>query len=105
MHRDTVFVLGAGFTKAFLPEAPLMVDAYDSDGHLSDRVKGASYAGRLLYAEKQRAGGLINMERLMTRLDSEMPYDSREADASELKYLLFEVKRAFFRKLHKAERD
>ena len=32
---DTVFVLGAGFTRAFLPQALLLIDDYGADSILS----------------------------------------------------------------------
>jgi len=118
MDRNTVFVLGAGFTKAFLPEAPLTTDNYDEDGRLSERFQGGGYAGRLLGLEKKRTAherdphglkrenltqsGWINLERLMSRLHAGMPYDYRDGHRSELEYLLFETKRAFFRRLSKA---
>jgi hypothetical protein len=45
--RGTVFVLGAGFTKGFFPNAPLLVDNYDvrglldaADASLSEHSKG-----------------------------------------------------------------
>src|SRR5579864_6716172 len=35
--KNTVFVLGAGFTKAFLPLSPMMTDDYDALGWLARR--------------------------------------------------------------------
>lgn len=48
MKLNTVFVLGAGFTKAFLPKAPLMEDDYDADGALSEKFAKSPHAARLL---------------------------------------------------------
>ena len=50
----TVMVFGAGFTKAYLPDAPMMIDTYDADGALADKFKSHGYASRLLNLEKGR---------------------------------------------------
>ncbi len=74
----TVFVLGAGFTRAFFPEAPLLVDRYDIDPLLT-KYQGFDLALRVLELEKERAEkGKINIERLLTRLEG-MPYDREDA--------------------------
>ena len=70
-----MFVTGAGFTRAFVPDAPLLVDDFDNDG-LVERVRGLPKASRLLESERnQHRQGFIDIERLMTRLDELMPYD------------------------------
>jgi hypothetical protein len=52
-HPRKVFVLGAGFTKAFLPQAPLLTDDYEvdfSDGQFDFR--GAlEWSCELVHAE------------------------------------------------------
>ena len=55
--------------------------------------------------EKLRSAKKINVERLMTRLDAGMPYDSRMSDRAELEHLLISVKRSFFRRLGLAAED
>jgi hypothetical protein len=70
-----VYVLGAGFTKAFLPDAPLRVDDFDGDG--LERVFAAfPIALELIKVERSRTRGLIDIECLMSRLDGGMPFDS-----------------------------
>lgn len=70
-----VFVTGAGFTKAFVPDAPLLVDDFGNE-ELAAKVRGLPKASQLLESERKRwPGALINLERLMTRLDDLMPYD------------------------------
>ena len=99
-----VFVTGAGFTRAFVPNAPLLVDDFDNDS-LVDRVRGLPNASRLLEWERnQHPDGLINIERLMTRLDQLMPYDLNQNAADEYRLLLTELKRAFLNRLSGARR-
>lgn len=75
--KRPVFVLGAGFTKAFVPGAPLLVDDYPIK-ELLEQFRGFEHAARVL--EFAAAGGdsKVDLEALLTRL-SGMPYDSREA--------------------------
>jgi len=76
-QSKTVFVLGAGFTKAFLPDAPLLVDNYNLDP-LLEKYKHFDIAFRLLKQERDRYKQRINIERLLTRLDG-MPFDRDDA--------------------------
>jgi hypothetical protein len=77
-QSKTVFVLGAGFTKAFLPVAPLLVDNYDL-APLLEKFKHFDIALRLLQKEHERMGnGKVNIERLLTRLDG-LPFDRADA--------------------------
>lgn len=99
-----VFVLGAGFTRAFLPQAPLLTDDYDGDA-LTEKFKNFHHASRILGLERSKnLNGYINVERLMTRLDGLMPYDFEEAANDELTLLLSEVKRCFRRRLEEAKK-
>ena len=73
--RNRVFVTSAGFTKALVPDAPLLVDDFGNDA-LAERVIGIPNASRLLEWERNRhPQGHIDIERLMTRVDSLTPYD------------------------------
>lgn len=99
--QKTVFVLGAGFTKAFVPEAPLLTDNYRLN---EDRFEKLSNAHDILESEKRlNFNGNINIERLMTRLDGKMPYDLKDTK-EELNLLLSEVKQAFNKKLEEAKK-
>ena len=81
------FVTGAGFTQAFLPDSPLMVDDFGAE-RLAAKVKGLPMASRLLDWERSRhREGFINVERLMTRLDSLMPYDEGHDAVGEYRLL------------------
>ncbi len=103
-HPQTVFVLGAGFTKAFLPDAPLMTDDYNGDA-LADNFKSFTYASHILELERARnKHGHINLERLMTRLHGSMPYDSERGANQEISLLLSELKRRFRERLEKAQK-
>jgi hypothetical protein len=78
MSSRTVFVLGAGFTRAFVPSSPLLRDNY-SIPDLREQFAAFSTAKRILdEALAEDGDGRIDLERLMTRL-SGMPYDSADA--------------------------
>ena len=99
---DTVFVLGAGFTRAFAPESPLMVDDFGNDD-MAEKIRGLPHASRALEQERRRNhNGLVNIERLMTRLDSLMPYDFGRGAVDEFRLLLSEVRKGFRRKIESA---
>jgi hypothetical protein len=109
--KGTVFVLGAGFTRAFLKDAPLLVDHCYGD---ELRKKFADFPDALTMLDAElndpRHPQKIDIERLMTRLAGGMPYDFvAEPDKPiaanhELEYLLVEVKKAFIRRLNEARR-
>src|SRR2546425_3027271 len=102
--RNQLFVLGAGFTRAFLPEAPLLVDDYDCE-ELAKKFEPFRTAHRLLELEmKANRGCRISIERLMTRLDGGMPYDS-DAARDELRLLLAELKKHFIHRITTARLD
>ena len=83
-----MLVTGAGFTRAFLPDSPLLVDDFGAED-LAAKVIGLPKASRVLDWERnQHEKGFINIERLMTRLDSLMPYDEDQAATDEYRFLL-----------------
>jgi hypothetical protein len=103
----TVFVLGAGFTRAFAPAAPLMVDDFDGD-RLERDFERFHHAAHIIGLERERnPDRKINIENLMTRLEGRMPYDFREQGATaEIVLLLSNVRSTFLRKIRLAgERD
>ena len=105
VSRNHVIVTGAGFTRALVTGAPLLVDDFSNDV-LEDKVRELPYASRLLDWERSlHPQGHIDVERLMTRLDALMPYDYAESAgnaANEYGLLLSELKRAFLDRLHEA---
>ena len=107
VSSNHVVVTGAGFTRAFVPGAPLLVDDFNNDV-LEDKVRRLPNASRLLDWERSLdEGGRIDIERLMTRLDALMPYDYAESAgnaANEYGFLLSELKRAFLHRLHEARK-
>src|SRR5882724_1158992 len=77
MSEKTVYVLGAGFTRAFVPQSPLLVGDYGIP-QLQKNFASFKHAAAILDdALAQGTNGHINLERLMTRL-SGMPYDSTD---------------------------
>ncbi len=99
---DAVFVLGAGFTRAFVPESPLMVDDFGNDD-MAEKIIGLPHASRLLEQERKRNhNDLIDIERLMTRLDSLMPYDFGRGAVDEFRLLLSELRKGFRRRIESA---
>jgi hypothetical protein len=93
----TVFVLGAGFTKAFFPKAPLLVDDYEVD-ELKRQFTRMPHALSLLdmeLANTDHPPGQINLERLMTRLAGGMPYDIPAGAHKQFALLLSSLKQKF----------
>ena len=105
--RCHVVVTGAGFTRALVPDSPLLVDDFNNDT-LEERVRGLPNASRLLDWERNlHRKGHIDIERLMTRLDALMPYDYAKIfgnAANEYGFLLTELRRAFLERLRKARK-
>ena len=84
---ETVIVLGAGATKAFLPDAPLGVDDYQAK-EIRERFSNFHHAKALLNAAlAPYDNGQIDIEQLMTRLQGRMAYDNPK-DVAEQAHLL-----------------
>jgi|WetSurMetagenome_2_1015567.scaffolds.fasta_scaffold50319_2 hypothetical protein len=104
LTENTVLILGAGFTKAFFPDAPLLVDNYNNDA-LKKKFAEFPHALNILDDEiKRPPQNKIDIERLLTRVSSQMPYDNKRA-CHELNLLLLEIKSAFQEKIHDARRN
>lgn len=97
-----VFVLGAGFTIAFFPSAPLVIDDYYTSA-LAKSIEGFPYVSELLDHERHYENDKINIEKLMTRLHERMPYDNKRALKSELDILLEQLKINIKRKIEYAK--
>ena len=98
----TVLVLGAGFTRAFVPTAPLLIGDFGCK-ELAEKLGAFEHAVRVPKAEMAAgASGEVNIESLMTRLDGRMPYDYHNGADSELALLLTEVKANFVDRLMNA---
>lgn len=94
----SVFILGAGATKAFAPLAPLVEDDYGLT-RLLDHFRGFPHARLLLENEQRlRTNGHINVEQFMTRLHGRMPYDNDDARVQQA-HLLSELTREFSRRV------
>ncbi len=106
--RNRVFVTGAGFTRALVPNSPLLVDDFGNDA-IAERVHCLPDASRLFQWERnQHTEGRIDIERLMSRLASPMPYDyaSFAANAAnEYALLLSELKRSFLKRIRDTEQE
>ncbi len=78
--RRRILVLGAGFTRAFFPNAPLLVDDFGLS-HFTAKYAGFPHASRLMKAEARRQpDGLVDIERFLSRLESTMPHDAGALD-------------------------
>ena len=103
--NNHVFVLGAGFTRAFVPSAPLLVDDFSND-QIQKKIENLQYASRLFEAERKRPPeGRINIERLMTRVYDSMPYDKTHRAETEFAILLEELQKALIHRIDQATRD
>jgi hypothetical protein len=80
-----------------------MTDDYEAD-RMAQQFVSFRHAHSVLETERRRqAGGLINIERLMTRLANLMPYDFEHGADQELSLLLYELKRVFKQKIEEAK--
>ena len=103
--RRSVLVTGAGFTRAFVPNSPLMVDDFGTE-ELAEKVNGLQRASTLLDRERNRnVHGFINIERLMTRLDSMMPYDADQGATEEYRFLHSQLLDNFLKRLWDARSE
>lgn len=104
LEPKTVFVLGAGFTKAFVPDAPLLIDDYGG-GALLRQLRALPAASKILENELRLSPkGLINLERIMTRLYSRLPYDAESEVSNEFGVLLDRLTGAFQKRLRVAKK-
>ena len=82
-----------------------MVDDFGAE-ELAAKVQGLPNASRLLDWERnQNSQGFINIERLMTRLDSLMPYDEDQGATEEYRFLLAELMDSFLDRLRRARTE
>jgi hypothetical protein len=101
MSDGVVFVLGAGFTRAFVPNAPLLVDDY---GIRDLRIRFASFSHAAAILDRELAeypDGRVDLERLLTRL-SGMPYDAVDA-RREFALLDTELRKSLVRRIKHAK--
>ena len=99
LEKNTVFVLGAGFTKAFLPNAPLLVDDYDTSSILLEFDAFPIARGVLEREIDNLNPRSVDLERLMTRASAGMPYDTGTGSSEELALLFSRLKQAFEERL------
>lgn len=104
-QTKTIFVLGAGFTKAFFRKAPLQIDNYNITS-LQERYGSFEHATKLLNSElSQNEYHKVNIERLMTRLDSGMPYDLTQEGNLVLSSLLSDLKMNLKKRIEESRSD
>jgi hypothetical protein len=78
MDNKTVLVLGAGFTRAVVPAAPLIVDDYGVPSLIAEFANLKSAKSILERAVIPGSAGHVNLEDLLTRLMG-LPYDTADA--------------------------
>ena len=107
-RKKTVVVLGNGFTKAFIPQMPLVRDGFDIKP-LFDRypkvIRPTAYAilrGAIKNDAGQEFCKVTDIEILMTRLDNLMPYDFRKKVTQELELLYHDLKEEFVKQIRNA---
>ena len=104
-ESKTVFVFGAGFTKAFLQNAPLLRGGDFCLESLKKKFNEKEFptAYKILSAEEQRGETKLgfDIERLMTRLDGYMPYDFNRKVIQEIDLLYHDLKDNFVKWIEK----
>jgi hypothetical protein len=106
MSGKTVFVLGAGFTKAFAPNAPLIEDDYDlsrCDAYQLPAMRKIIDAERRRAACNKGAAGRLNIERLLTRAGIVMPYDDPFTAAHQLAILSSDAQRCHIKRIYRGQ--
>lgn len=92
-----VFVLGAGFTRSFDSQAPLL-ECDINIPYLLRKYKGFKEASRILeYVVNDK--NLVNIETLMSRLYSGMPYDDDFLQNGQRQILYSDVKDLFLKQI------
>lgn len=94
------FVLGAGFTKAFFPSAPLLVDHYPISPliELADN-RSLPFAKRILKLAIVDEEGRVDIEQLLTRAEQGMPFDAEHATPLDMPFLRSQVKKMLMERL------
>lgn len=89
---NKVFILGAGFTKSYAPNAPLLCDDYGGI-ELLEKFKEFPWSRKILNLEMRiNSKNKVNLERLMTRLEGQMPYDFEGEAREQFALLLSQLK-------------
>ena len=102
--KKLVLVLGAGFTRAFVPDAPLLVDDFEIPRlrrQFADFPHAAAILDDALAEFNNR--GVVNLERLMTRVCG-MPYDTVET-RRELAFVETTLRQALVDRLTRARKS
>lgn len=92
-----VFVLGAGFTRAFDTDSPLLYCDINLP-HLINKYKEFKGVKKVL-EQLEIKNGLINIEKLMSRLYSAMPYDDDFLTEGERQILYADIKDVFIKQI------
>ncbi|MEX2245551.1 MAG: hypothetical protein WEC75_02600 [Dehalococcoidia bacterium] len=99
---STVAVLGAGFTRAFVPSAPLLIDDYGI-GDIVEAFTHFPHARRVLESSIL-PDGRVNIEQLLTRLDNLLPYDVEQGAGPQLALLRTSLMTRFRESIDQARR-
>lgn len=102
-ENNTVFVLGAGFTKAFYEDAPLLIDFYNIDIKKFNSFSIYNIIENELEKEKSMHDNKIDIERLLTRLYG-LPYDD-ELEESELYLIFSEIEKIYKNRIIESKRN
>jgi len=104
LEKNTVFVLGAGFTKAVMPLAPLLVDDYGATTLLSEFEAFPTARAILDNEIDVKNPHKFDLEIAMTRASAGMPYDSATGAAEQLSLLFAKLKQVFESRLQAARK-
>lgn len=107
-NKKRVVVLGNGFTKAFIPEMPLVKDGFNVKilmDQLNENYSPGAFNvlnGAIQRDTDQKWCKVTDFEMLMTRLDNLMPYDFRHKVIQELDLLYHKLKELFVNQIKNA---
>src|SRR5579863_7856654 len=105
-NKPTVFVLGAGFTHAFCSSAPLLRwDITNFKQGLMKKYKGFPKILSVLKSLESDEENRVNIEELLSRLYSGMPYDDIYLSEGDRKVLYEDVFNYLIEIIQKIEVD
>ena len=90
MEGSTVLITGAGFTKAFVEDAPLLEDDWSDMLEPFKNEKQFPTVSKII-SDAATTGNKVNLEKIFTRVDAGMPYDRPDIEA-ELKLASYKLK-------------
>lgn len=103
--KKVIFILGAGFTKAFYNDAPLL-EVSTQDLNIENLLRKYENFPKVRHIIKSvQNNNKINIEELLTRLSTGTPFDDEAISEGERKCLLEDISQTYFELISKIKID